>query len=290
VKPAPFEYHDPSTIDEAVALLKQYDGEAKLLAGGQSLMPLLNMRLARPQGVVDLNHVAGLDYIREENGWIAIGALTRQRALERSELVRARQPLLHEATRNIAHPQIRNRGTVGGSIAHADPAAELPAVALVLDAELVVTGPGGRRTLPAAGFFVTYLTTLLEPVEVLTEVRVPVLPARTGWSFQEVSRRHGDFALAGAVVTLTLDRDRCSDARVALFGVASTPVRASAAEAMLHGAKPDERLLAEVARAATADLDAPLSDVHASEEYRRHLAEVMTRRALTEALARAQGA
>lgn len=291
MKPAPFEYFDPPTVAEAIALLKEHGGDAKVLAGGQSLMPLLNMRLARPQVVIDLNRVAGLDYIREENGWIAIGALTRQRAVERSELVRTRQPLLHAATRFIAHPQIRNRGTVGGSLAHADPAAEYPAVALALDAELVATGPGGVRVISASDFFVTYLTTALEPAEVLTEARVLVLPARTGWSFQEVSRRHGDFALAGVAATLTLDRGGvCSASRIALFGVASTPVRAREAEELLVGSKPDERLLAEAAQRAAAGLDAPLSDVHASEEYRRHLAKVLTHRALVEALVRAEAA
>ncbi len=291
MKPAPFEYFDPPTVAAAVALLQEHEGDAKVLAGGQSLMPLLNMRLARPQVVIDLNRVAGLDHIREENGRIAIGALTRQRAIERSELVRTRQPLLHAATRFIAHPQIRNRGTVGGSLAHADPAAEYPAVALALDAELVATGPGGQRVISASDFFVTYLTTVLEPADVLTEVRVPVLPQRTGWSFQEVSRRHGDFALAGVAVTVTLDRGgACSDARIALFGVASTPVRARAAEELLLGSKPDERLLIEAAQRAAGGLDAPLSDVHATEEYRRHLAGVLTRRALVEALARAEAA
>jgi carbon-monoxide dehydrogenase medium subunit len=290
MKPAPFEYFDPPTVAEVVALLQEHEGDAKVLAGGQSLVPLLNMRLARPQVVIDLNRVAGLDYIREENGWIAIGALTRQRAVERSELVRTRQPLLHAATRYIAHPQIRNRGTVGGSIAHADPAAEYPAAALALGAEMVAPGPSGQRVISAADFFVTYLTTALEPSEVLTEVRFPVLEERTGWSFQEVSRRHGDFALAGVAAMLMLERGVCSAASIALFGVASTPVRARAAEGLLVGSKPDERLLNEAAQVAADGLDAPLADVHASEEYRRHLAKVLTRRALTEALARAETA
>ena len=291
MKPAPFDYFDPRTIEEAVSLLQQHEGEAKILAGGQSLMPLLNMRLARPSALIDLNRVDGLDYIREDDGWIAIGALTRQRAIERSELIKARQPLLHTATRFIAHPQIRNRGTIGGSLAHADPAAEYPAVALALDAELVAAGPNGARTIHAADFFVTYLTTALEPSDILTEVRLPVLPGRTGWSFTEVSRRHGDFALAGVAATLTLDDDnRCSAARIALFGVGSKPMRAQAAEELLIGEQPGEQLVAEAALRASEQIEAPLSDVHASAEYRRHLARVLTRRALAEAVARAGAA
>jgi CO/xanthine dehydrogenase FAD-binding subunit len=291
MKPAPFEYHDPTTVDQAVALLREHEADVKLLAGGQSLVPLLNMRLARPAVIVDLNRVAGLDYIRRENGHLAIGALTRQRAVERSEVVAGAQPLLHAATKLIAHPQIRNRGTIGGSIAHADPAAEYPAVALALDAELVAVGPNGQRAIKAADFFVTYLTTALDPAEVLTEVRVPVLPERTGWSFQEVSRRHGDFALAGAAVTLTLGaRGECETSRVALFGVAPTPVRARAVEEALLGQTPDDVLFEAAAERAGDGLDDALTDVHATAEFRRHLARVLTRRALVEAASRAQGA
>jgi carbon-monoxide dehydrogenase medium subunit len=289
MKPAPFDYYDPKTVDEAVALLREHEPDAKVLAGGQSLVPLLNMRLARPAFLVDLNRVEGLDYIRRENGHVAIGAMTRQRAIERSELVATAQPLLHAATRMIAHPQIRNRGTIGGSIAHADPAAEYPAVALALDAELVVAGPEGERVIKAGDLFVTYLTTALGPAEVLTEVRVPVLPERTGWAFHEVARRHGDFALAGAAVIVTLGaRGLCESARVALFGVAPTPVRARAAEEALVDETPSDALFEVAAQRATRGLDEVLSDVHATAEFRRHLAQVMTRRALTEAAARAQ--
>lgn len=290
MKPASFQYHDPSTVDEAVALLREHGAEAKLLAGGQSLVPLLNMRLARPAVIVDLNRVPGLDYVREEDGWLAIGAMTRQRAVERSELVASRQPLLHAATRFIAHPQIRNRGTVGGSLAHADPAAEYPAVALALGAELRVAGPEGERTIAARDLFVTYLTTALEPEEIVTEVRVPALAARTGWSFQEVARRHGDFALAGVACTLTLAANgACDAARIALFGVAPTPVRAAAAEGLVAGERPDAALFARAGAAAGDALDEPLADIHASAEYRRHLARVLTRRALAEAAARVGG-
>jgi carbon-monoxide dehydrogenase medium subunit len=291
MKPAPFAYFDPRSLGEAVALLEEHGAEAKLIAGGQSLMPLLNMRLARPAAVVDLNRIEGLDYIREEDGWLAIGAMTRQRAIERSEIVRKRQPLLHAATKLIAHPQIRNRGTIGGSLAHADPAAEYPAVALALDGQVTVTGPGGERTIAASDLFVTYLTTSLEPAEIVTEARLPVLPERTGWSFIELSRRHGDFALAGVAATLTLARGgACSDARIALFGVGATAVRATAAEALLRGERPNAELFAAAGAAAQREIAEPLSDIHASAEYRRHLVGVLTRRALIQAAARAGGA
>lgn len=223
MKPPSFEYAAPSTVEEVVALLQQHDGEAKVLAGGQSLMPLLNMRFARPTAIIDLNRVDGLSEIREEGGRLVIGAMVTKRAIERSELVKSRQPVLHAATLWIAHPQIRNRGTIGGSMAQADPAAEYPATAVALDAEFVVVGPGGPRTIRAEDFFVTYLTTALDENEVLTGVHVPVLPAGTGWSVQEVARRHGDFAMVGAVVTLRREGNRCSEARVVLFGVGAIP-------------------------------------------------------------------
>jgi carbon-monoxide dehydrogenase medium subunit len=290
MKPAPFEYFDPRTVEEAVSLLQERGEEAKVLAGGQSLMPLLSMRMARPGALIDLSRVAGLEYIRETDGALAIGAMTSKRAVERSALVKSRQPLLHAATLWIAHPQIRNRGTVGGSMAHADPAAEYPAVALVLGAELRAVGPDGERSIEAGDFFVSYLTTALGPAEVLTEVRFPVLAEGTGWGFQELSRRHGDFAIAGAAVTLSIrGRGRCASARVVLFGVGPTPVRARGAEEILVGEALGPPLLERAARRASEDLDEPLSDVHASAEFRRHLAGVLTRRALTEAMARAGG-
>lgn len=291
MKPPSFDYYDPTTVEETVSLLVEHQGEAKILAGGQSLMPLLNMRLARPGVVIDVNRVADLDYIREDHGGLVIGAMTRQRALERSELVQRLQPLLHAATLYIAHPQIRNRGTFGGSLAHADPAAEYPAVAVALDAELRAVGPNGIRTIKAGDFFTTYLTTALEPTELLTEVRLPAQPERSGWSFLEISRRHGDFALAGVAVTLTLDAaGKCSAARIVLFGVAPTPVRARDAEQLLIGESPGEQLFEQAGQQASAAIDEPLSDVHAPAQYRRHVAQVLTRRALAEAARRAGAA
>jgi carbon-monoxide dehydrogenase medium subunit len=291
MKPPPFDYLDPGTAADAVALLKQHEGEAKILAGGQSLMPLLNMRLARPGVLIDLRKVAELDYVREADGGLAIGAMTSKRVVEDSALVKRRQPLLHAATLLIAHPQIRNRGTIGGSLAQADPAAEYPAIAVALDAELRAVGPDGERTINAADFFVTYLTTALEPTELLTEVRWPTLDARTGWSVQEISRRHGDFAMAGVAVTVALESSgHCKGARIVLFGVGPTPVRAREAEQIVNGNKPDEKLLEQAGQQVSKEIDEPLSDIHASAEYRRHLAGVLTRRALAEAVARAGAA
>jgi carbon-monoxide dehydrogenase medium subunit len=214
--------------------------------------------------------------------------MTRQRTVELSPIVKSRHPLLHAATLLIAHPQNRNQGTVGGSLAHADPAAELPALALVLEATLKAVGPDGERSIDAADFFVTYLTTALAPAEVLTEVRFPTLPARTGWSILEVARRHGDFALAGAVATVTLDgAGRCAATRLVLFGVGATPVRARGAEAGGAGQRPETKLWERAAEQASAEIDEPLSDVHATAAYRRDLARVLARRALTEAADRA---
>lgn len=289
MKPAPFEYAAPRSLDEAISLLQQHgDEDVKLLAGGQSLVPLLSMRMARPELLIDLNPIDELQYIREENGGLAIGAMTRKRAVEESELVRRLQPVLLAATQLVAHPQIRNRGTVGGSMAHADPAAEYPALAIVLGVELRTAGPDGERRIAAEDFFQSYLTTALEPVEVLTEVRVPILAPGTGWSFLEVARRHGDFAMTGAAVTLRLDgRGSISEARIVLFGVGPTAVRVREVEQLVMGEQPSDRLFQEAGRAAGEGLEDPLSDVHASAEFRRHLARVLTARALGEAVERA---
>lgn len=288
MKPPPFDYVVPGSVPEAVALLERHAGEAKLLAGGQSLMPLLNMRLARPAALIDVNRLRDLDYVREADGGLAIGAITRQRTVERSDLVRSRLPLLQAALRLVSHPQVRNRGTFGGSLAHADPSAECPAVALALDAECRIVGPRGERRVKAEDFFVTYLTTVLEPNEMLTEVRLPLLPPRSGWSVQEVARRHGDFAMAGVVALMTLDgAGACAAARIVLFGVAPTAIRVRAAEQVLAGARPAAAVFEQAGKEASAAVAEPLSDVHASAEFRRHLAGVLTRRALAEASSRA---
>lgn len=291
MKPPLFDYATPVTLAEATALLVHYDGEAKLLSGGQSLVPLLNMRLARPAMVVDLARIPDLDYVRADGDGFAIGGMTRQRSVEMSAEVRAQHPLLFAGMQLIAHPQNRNQGTVGGSLAHADPAAELPAMALALDATFQATGPDGVRTITAADFFLTYLTTSLEPAEILTAVRFPTLPARTGWSILEVARRHGDFGLAGVVAIVGLGADgRVASTRLVLFGVGATPIRAQGAEALLVGHAAEPALFADVATRAAADLDEPLTDVHASADYRRDLARVLSVRALTEATTRARAA
>ena len=289
MKPAAFDYLAPSSLAEAIALLQEHGDGAKLISGGQSLMPMLNMRLARPKVLIDLGGLDELRYIREEPGSLVIGALTRQREVERSPLVQARLPLLHEAIGHVAHPQIRNRGTIGGSLAHADPASELACLSVCLDAELTATGPEGERVIPASEFFLTYYTTTLMEGEVLTQVRFPLPPARCGAAFVELSRRHGDFALVGVACVLVLDTaGAIAEARVTLTGVGGTPVRASATEAALVGARPEPAALAAAAAQANAGLD-PDSDIHASAEYRRHLAVVMTERALGVAAARAKG-
>ena len=291
MKPPVFEYATPSTLAEATALLAQYDGEAKVLSGGQSLVPLLNMRLARPAMLVDLARIPDLDYVRADGDGFAIGGMTRQRTVELAPQIQAQHPLLHAGMLLIAHPQNRNQGTIGGSLAHADPAAELPALALALDATFTAVGPNGTRAIAAPDFFLTYLTTSLEPTEILTAVRFPTLPRRTGWSILEVARRHGDFGLAGVVAIVGLAPDGAiASARLVLFGVGATPIRAAAAEAMLPGRQADPRLFAEVGAKAAADLEEPLTDVHATAEYRRDLARVLTGRALAEATVRARAA
>jgi aerobic carbon-monoxide dehydrogenase medium subunit len=280
MKPAPFEYHDPAGLDEALALLADLGGEAKPLAGGQSLVPLLNFRLARPAHLVDLNRIAELAYIRDWDGGLAIGAMTRQWQAEGDRRVAERIPLLRQAIQQIGHAQIRNRGTIGGSLAHADPAAELPAVAAALDAQLVVRSQTGERVLAPDEFFLTYLTTSLEPTELLVEVRVPALPPRSGTAFVELSRRHGDFALVGVATALTLGGDdRCTDARIALIGVGPTAVRGGAGEAALRGEVPSAERFREAAHLVANGLE-PESDLQASGEYRKEMAEVLVRRAL----------
>jgi aerobic carbon-monoxide dehydrogenase medium subunit len=280
VKPARFAYYDPASVGEVLDLLAQHGDAAKVLAGGQSLVPLMNMRLARPENVVDLNGVPELSYLEEQDGGLRIGAMTRQRQLEKSALVAERWPLLAEATRYIGHSQIRNRGTVGGSLAHADPAAELPAVTAALEAQLVIRGPSGERVVGADDFFLTYLTTCLAPDELLVEIRLPAPPPGSRPAFQEVSRRHGDFALAGAAGLVALDEQGvCRDARIALFGVGPGPYRAREAEDLLKGEKPTEALLQQVGLKAAENLE-PDADIHASAEYRKEVAAVMVRRAL----------
>ena len=288
MKPPRFSYADPATVEEALALLARHGPEAKVLAGGQSLMPLLNFRLARPAHVVDVNRLAALTtVVSDADGGVRIGALVRQRTLERSELIRTRCPLIAQAMPLVGHPQIRARGTLGGSLAHADPAAELPAVVVALDARLTLRRAGGERTVAAEDFFVSFLTTALAPDELLAEIALPPWPARTGSSVQEVAKRRGDFALGGVAATLSLDsHGRVARARIVCFGVGPRPVRVADAERALVGGAPTPAAFAEAGRLASAGLDPP-DDIHATGAYRKRLAGVLTVRALTSALASA---
>ena len=289
MKPPPFKYLAPTTLDEALDFMAKYGWEAKPLAGGQSLIPTMNFRLAQPEVLVDLNNIPALSYIRATpEGGIAVGAMTRQRQVERHALIAERSPLVHQTMPYIAHPQIRNRGTFGGSIAHADPASELPAVITVLDAQLKIQGKQGERLIPAAEFFVDLFETAVEPDELLTEVILPPTPARTGYAFEEVSRRLGDYALVGAAAAVTMDDNgRCEQARLVYFSVGPGPVAAQQATGLLQGQPPTpEAIEAAAELAAARDLDPP-SDIHASAKYRRHLARVLARRVLTGAAVRA---
>jgi aerobic carbon-monoxide dehydrogenase medium subunit len=289
LKPAPFQYFAPTTVDEALTLLSAHGYDAKLLAGGQSLIPTMNFRLAQPAILIDLNKIPELAYITPTaDGGVRIGAMTRQRTIEKSELIATRAPLLHATMPYIAHVQIRNRGTIGGSLAHADPAAELPVIAVALDAQLKVRSRLGERWVSAQDFYIALFATDLAPDEILMEVALPSVPPRTGWSIQEIARRHGDYAIVGVATTVTLDENGiCRDARIVLLSVGEGPTQAHSAMALLHGERPSAELIATVAATcATKDID-PTADIHASVAFRRHLANVLTKRALTEAFQRA---
>ena len=290
MKPAPFEYQAPATLDAALDLLARRGGEAKILAGGQSLIPVMNFRLAEPALLVDVNKLAELDFIRRgEDGTLAVGALVRQRRLERDPLVAATAPLLREAVPFIAHPQIRNRGTLGGSLAHADPAAELPAIAVALRARFRLRRLGGERWVDARDFFAGLFTTALEPDEILAEVAIPPLPARTGWAFLEVARRHGDYAQVGIAALVTLDGSgRCSEARLVYLSVGDGPVDAREAARLLVGEEISAATIAAAAEKASRDEIDPRGDVHATPEFKRHLARVLTGRVLRRAAERAR--
>jgi CO/xanthine dehydrogenase FAD-binding subunit len=290
MKPPPFEYDDPRTLSEALSLLSEHGEDAKVLAGGQSLVPLLNFRLARPERLIDINHVGELDYLRLENGTLRIGALTRHSSLEGSAETAAAVPLLTESVRLVGHVQIRNRGTVGGSVAHSDPAAELPLAFTVLDARFHARSARGDRTLAADELFITHLTTSLQPDELLIEIEVPVPPPGTTSAFVEFARRHGDFALGGAAAVVTLAEDgSCERASIGLLAAAPTPLRAREAEEWLAGRRIDEQTAAEAAVRAVADIH-PTGDIHGGSEYRRGLVQAMAHRALLTAAARAKEA
>ncbi len=289
MKPAPFDYIAPRSLAETLQTMHAHGYDAKLLAGGQSLIPVMNFRLAQPTMIVDLNGVAELGRLqRDEAGGLRIGAMVRQRELERSQLVADLAPLLHEAMPYVAHPQIRNRGTLGGSLAHADPAAELPVVAIALDAYLRLQRQGGERWVRADEFYTGLFSTVLEPEEILAEVTIPPLPANTGYAFMELARRHGDYAQAGAAALVTLDEHGvCRNARLVFLAVGEVPMVAHRAVQMMIGQVPSAELLAEVARMAAENEIDPVTDIHATADYKRHLAQVLARRALQQAMDRA---
>jgi len=279
MKPPAFDYILAENLDMAAAALAQAGAEAKIIAGGQSLVPMLNFRLLRPSLLIDINRIAGLAFIEEAGQAIRIGALTRHFQLETSPLVARHLPVLSRAMTHVAHLAIRNRGTIGGSLSHADPAAELPMLALLLDAELGVASASRTRTIVARDFFIGAMTVALAADEIVTEIRLPKLPQHTGWGFEEIARRHGDFALAAAAATVTVSDGTIREARIALTGVGPTAVRASAAEALLVGEALGTSLTSRVIGAVRSSVE-PETDLHASSDYRRHLAGVLAGRAV----------
>jgi CO/xanthine dehydrogenase FAD-binding subunit len=283
MKPAKFEYFAPTTLDAAVEALAAANGEGKLLAGGQSLLPLLNFRMARPAVLVDLNGVTGLSFIELRGDNVAIGALTRHREIEHSPLIASNLPVMSAAMRHVAHLAIRNRGTIGGSLSHADPAAELPMMAMFYGASLTVQGPAGRRMIAAKDFFVDALTNCLEPEDIVVEIEFPVLQ-HDGWAFEEVARRFGDFALASIAVSIRRGKSGIEDARVAVMGVADTPLRLDDIEQQLREVEIDGLMPERFSKWVTSSVT-PNSDLHASAEYRKHLLGELAKRAMRTALA-----
>jgi carbon-monoxide dehydrogenase medium subunit len=289
MKPPPFEYLAADSVDAAVQALADSGGDGKIIAGGQSLLPMLNFRLLRPSVLVDINRIPDLAYVRDDGDRIRIGPLTRHHALEISNIVATQLPVLHEAMGYVAHLAIRNRGTIGGSLSHADPAAELPMMSLLLDARLEVQSPAGRRTIEAQDFFLGALTTALEDGEMLVEVNLPKLRKGTGWAFEEVARRSGDFALACVAVTLSHDDGKISDVRIGMMGVGETPMRATEAERLLAGQRYSDAVVAAAVEAIRVAVE-PNTDLHASSAYRRHLVGILAQRAIAKAWDRAMEA
>jgi carbon-monoxide dehydrogenase medium subunit len=288
MKPAAFAYVRPGSLQETIAALEKFGGDGKLLAGGQSLVPLLNFRMLRPAALIDINRVPGLDQVAMHDGrGLHVGALTRHHTLETSPIVARHFPVIHAAMAHVAHLAIRNRGTIGGSLSHADPAAELPMLALLLDAEIAIESVSGGRTVPAREFFLGALSTALAENEIVTEVRFPSLPAAAGWDFAECAQRSGDFAVAAAGAIIALQNGKVVEARLALMGVDETPIRATQAEAMLIGQSYRAELIREAAQSAR-NAAHPNSDLRASADYRRHLVEVLTEQVLTKAWKRGE--
>ncbi len=289
MKPAPFEYFVPDSIEQALDLLRQHGDEAKILAGGQSLVPAMNFRIQQPGILIDMNRLTELGYILEDESVIRVGALTRERQLEFDDLLAKKTPLLHEAVPHIAHPQIRNRGTIGGSLVNADPAAELPVLMLALNARMKVRNTSSERWINAADFFVGMFTTALEADEILVEIELPVMAPQTGWSFMEVAPRAGDYALMGVATLVSLDDGgKCKDAKLVYLNAGDGPIDAKEAARSLVGEKLDDNLIESAARYASENEITPFGNVHASPEFQHHLAHVLTKKALKRALSRAE--
>jgi carbon-monoxide dehydrogenase medium subunit len=286
--PAPFDYHRPGTLDEAIGLLARYGAEAKVLSGGMSLLPAMKLRLGSFAHLVDINRIPGLEYVKEESGVLRIGAGTRQATLERSELIRTKYPILGDAVPLIADPLVRNRATLGGNLANGDPANDGPAIAIALGAELVAKGRGGERAIPANRFYRSLYTTELKSDEILTEIRIPTPPARSGGAYRKLKRKTGDFAAAAVAVQLSLNSNgTVASAGIALTNAGPTPIEAAAASKFLTGKTPDEKTIAETARLA-AQAGSPSADRRGSVEYKREMARVLAGRAIRAALERAR--
>jgi aerobic carbon-monoxide dehydrogenase medium subunit len=286
--PASFEYYAPTTVEEAVALLQQLGPEAKIISGGMSLIPLMRLRLAAPRHLIDINRIAGLAEIQEADGFLRIGALTRESEIERSDLVRARYPILAQTAAVIGDPLVRNRATVGGNLAHADPANDHPATMLALAAEVVATGPTGERRIPITSFFTGFFATALEPDELLTEIRIPIPPRHSGGAYVKLERKVGDFATAGVAAQLTLSGDDvCEQVRIGLTNVGSMPIEAGQAEEVMRGKRIEPEVVKQAAQLA-AEASDPSTDLRGSAEYKRDLVRVLTVRALHRALEQAR--
>jgi len=287
--PAPFDYHAPGSLAEAIGLLQQHGDDAKVLSGGQSLLPLLKLRLASTAHLVDIGRIPGLEYIKEEGGYLKIGGRTRESALERSDVIKAKYPILHDTALVIADPLVRNRATVGGNLAHADPANDHPATMLALGAEVVAAGAGGERVIPITQFFTGIFSTALRPGEILVEIRIPAPPPRSGGAYVKLERKVGDFATAAAAAQVTIGADgKVARAGIALTSAGPTPIKATAAEQFLLGKLPDGAAIAQASKLAS-DAASPSADRRGSVEYKREMARVLTARALTRAVARAGG-
>lgn len=288
MKPAPFEYYVPNSIEQALDLLREHGDVARLLAGGQSLVPAMNFRVVQPEVLIDLNRIAELNYVREENAALHVGAMTRERALEFDPAISRKTPLLAEAMPHVAHPQIRNRGTLGGSLANSDPAAELPVIMLALGARLKVRSAESERWVDSRDFFTGMFTTALAADEILVEIELPTAPPRTGWSFMEVAPRAGDYALMGVAAGVTLDEDRrCKQARLVYLNAGDGPVDARESASLLQGNIPEADSIDEAAELASQKEINPFGNIHATPEFQRHLAGVLTRKALKQAIERA---